>query len=214
MAAMPSADVERRILALGSVAPKEPRLGTRIARGLAVGLAVTALAVGVHPRPDLARLPTVPFAISTTLLLVVTVLAMVLGLRSRASTGPSVSRLVLIVVATTPMFLAVTLLLPLGQAPPFSPWASVMGALGCLATMLVIGAVSLAGLVSALRHAVPVAPRLRGAALGAAAGALGGIAMHLRCPAIDPVHIATGHVGPILLVAALGALLGPRFLRP
>jgi hypothetical protein len=57
-----------------------------------------------------------------------------------------------------------------------------------------------------------VSPRLGGAAMGAAAGAWGAAALPLACGFTAPIHIALGHVLPVALVAAFGALLGERFL--
>jgi len=84
----------------------------------------------------------------------------------------------------------------------------------CLAMAAMVATVGLSALVAAFRYAVPVAPRARGAALGAAAGAWAGLAMHLRCPSAAPLHILLGHAVPIALVALLGALVAPRFVRP
>jgi hypothetical protein len=53
-----------------------------------------------------------------------------------------------------------------------------------------------------------------GAALGAASGAWAAVVVELWCPLTDPHHVAIGHVAPLVALAGLGALVGPRLLRP
>ncbi len=84
----------------------------------------------------------------------------------------------------------------------------------CLAIAGVISLASCVVLFGALRHAVPVAPRLRGAAVGAASAAWAGVALHLHCPQIDRAHLLVAHAMPIVLFALLGAWLAPRLIKP
>ncbi len=63
------------------------------------------------------------------------------------------------------------------------------------------------------RHTDPIAPTLSGAALGAAAGAWGAFGIELFCSRATPVHVALGHVLPVVLLAAAGALVGGRLVR-
>jgi hypothetical protein len=60
------------------------------------------------------------------------------------------------------------------------------------------------------RRGEPVNPRLKGAAIGTAAAAWGAVSLHLICAFTRPFHILVGHVAPVLLVAAIGALLTAR----
>jgi hypothetical protein len=90
-----------------------------------------------------------------------------------------------------------------------SPWGS-----RCLVISAIVGVGVLAILVAALRRAVPVASRLRGAALGAAAGAWAGVALFVFCPSDALQHILIGHVLPIAALTLLGAAVGPRWLAP
>jgi hypothetical protein len=66
----------------------------------------------------------------------------------------------------------------------------------------------------ALRRAVAVAIRPRGAALGAAAGAWGGLAVFVFCPSGEPQHLLIGHVLPIALFTLLGGVALTKVLRP
>jgi hypothetical protein len=90
-----------------------------------------------------------------------------------------------------------------------SPWG-----LRCLVIATIVGMLVLASFGAALRRAVPVASRLRGAALGAAAGAWTGLAVFIFCPSDDFQHILVGHVLPIVAFTLLGAVASPRVLRP
>jgi Protein of unknown function (DUF1109). len=66
----------------------------------------------------------------------------------------------------------------------------------------------------ALRRAVAVASGLRGGALGAAAGAWGGLAVFAFCPSGETQHLLVGHVLPIALFTLLGGVVLSRALRP
>ncbi len=58
----------------------------------------------------------------------------------------------------------------------------------------------------------PVRPLARGAALGATAGTWAGTGMMLLCPHHELVHVLVGHVLPVALFAAFGALVGSKVL--
>ena len=47
-----------------------------------------------------------------------------------------------------------------------------------------------------------------GAALGVASGACAGLMVILWCPVAAPVHMAIGHVLPIVALAMIGSVLG------
>jgi hypothetical protein len=49
---------------------------------------------------------------------------------------------------------------------------------------------------------------LAGALAGLGAGLLSDAAIHLHCPAVDPSHTVTWHLGAVALLAAVGALIG------
>lgn len=79
---------------------------------------------------------------------------------------------------------------------------------GCLGFTLVLALGPFGAFLFARRRTDPVHPRLSGAALGAAAGAWGAVAMHARCFCADPYHLLLAHVVPIAFFSALGWLLG------
>jgi hypothetical protein len=82
-----------------------------------------------------------------------------------------------------------------------SPWGA-----PCIAVAMAVGAIVLAGFTLALRRAVPVASRIRAAALGAAAGAWAGLGIFLFCPAGNSRHRLIGHVLPVLAFTFVGAV--------
>ncbi|HLK41259.1 MAG TPA: NrsF family protein [Polyangiaceae bacterium] len=78
----------------------------------------------------------------------------------------------------------------------------------CLLATLLLSVGPLVAFFVVRRGGDPVAPHLSGAATAAAAGAWGAAALPLFCGFTAPLHIAVGHVLPVALMAALGALLG------
>jgi hypothetical protein len=77
-----------------------------------------------------------------------------------------------------------------------------------------VGLLVLISFTAALRRPAPVASRLRGAALGAAAGAWAGLSVFIFCPATEHRHLLVGHVLPIAAFTLLGLAAIPRALRP
>ena len=62
------------------------------------------------------------------------------------------------------------------------------------------------------RRSDPVRPAVTGAALGAVAASWSGAAIAIQCPHAELLHVALGHVAPIVLAAALTAVIGARVL--
>jgi len=56
-------------------------------------------------------------------------------------------------------------------------------------------------------------PGITGAALGMAAAIAAGGLVDLWCPVAHVEHLLLGHILPLVLLAALGALAGRRFIR-
>lgn len=117
-----------------------------------------------------------------------------------------------------PVYAALTVLRPLhsGAADDvaltgvvISPWG-----LRCLLVATAVGVPVLGILASALRGASAVSSRLRGAALGAAAGAWGGVAVFVFCPSGNLQHLLVGHVAPIAVFTVLGVATLRRVLEP
>jgi len=82
----------------------------------------------------------------------------------------------------------------------------------CLGYDLLMAALPLASLLVLRRGVEPRSPWALGAGLGAVSGAWGGVLVDLWCPLTNLPHVAVGHVLPIALLVAAGALLGQRVL--
>jgi hypothetical protein len=117
-----------------------------------------------------------------------------------------------------PVYAALTVVRPLHSGAAdnvaltgvaISPWG-----LRCLFVATTVSVPALVILGSALRRAAAVSSGLRGAALGAAAGAWGGFAVFVFCPSGNPQHLLVGHVLPIAVFTVIGAAALTRTLRP
>lgn len=85
--------------------------------------------------------------------------------------------------------------------------------LACEVMGVVQGALPLLVLLVLRRGTDPVHPAISGAALGMTAGAWAVVMATLRCPHSAALHGVVAHVGPTLLLTALGAVLGGMLLR-
>ena len=94
------------------------------------------------------------------------------------------------------------------EATQISPWG-----VRCLIVASIVITLAMTGFLFALRRAVPVSVRLRGAALGAASGAWAGLALLFFCPAAERSHLLVGHALPVFAATLLGALVAPAALR-
>jgi hypothetical protein len=86
-------------------------------------------------------------------------------------------------------------------------------AAGCAGYVLQVAAVLLVAGFFAVRRVLPMGGRRVGMALGAAGGALGGLALHFHCPIATTGHVLLSHVGAMILAAAAGALIMSGLLR-
>lgn len=83
---------------------------------------------------------------------------------------------------------------------------------GCLGAGLTAAVVPVALGAIFLRRTLPVGSRWIAAALGAGAGSLGGLVLHLHCPVTDGLHVGLVHGGVVGATALLAATLVPRAL--
>ena len=85
---------------------------------------------------------------------------------------------------------------------------------GCGRLVVQMAAVILVVGVIVLRRAVPLGGRRLGVGLGAAGGAIGGLALHFLCPIAETAHVVFGHVGGVVVAALIGAAVFPLVLDP
>jgi hypothetical protein len=100
-----------------------------------------------------------------------------------------------------------------GAGPLTTSGGELRHGFACLFTALETAAIPFIGGALALRHVLPIDSRAVGAALGAAGGALGALALHLRCDS-GGVHVVLAHGGAATVGALLGGAILPRVVRP
>ena len=198
------------------------RTRTRILAALAIVPAFTAIVVliaseSVYGQPAAGLGIDVSSAIGMlTILVLLAGLAVTSTLfalwQGRGGLGIGATWLVSIAALVVPVYAALTILQPLhsGAADDaISP-----GGWRCMFIASLVSASVLAIFAAALRRAVAVASGLRGAALGAAAGAWGGLAVFAFCPSGEVQHLLAGHVLPIAAFTLIGGVALTRALRP
>lgn len=157
-----------------------------------------------------------PYKIVTLLLLgALTVVATVVATwRGRRGFGSGAKSLYLTIALTAPIYAALVAVGPEHTRDPRLAGAaiSVLG-VRCLTLSAVVGLAVLATLTLALRHSIPVRSDLRGAAIGAAAGAWAGLSVFVFCPSDELRHLFIAHVLPIVVFTVLGMTIIPRALR-
>jgi hypothetical protein len=200
-----------RILAALAIVPVLTTLVVLIASEWVYGQPAAGLDIDVV-QPGSAL---IVLALLAGLALVATLFALSQG---RGGLGTAALGLVSIVTLVVPVYAALTVLQPLhsGAADDvaltgvaISPWG-----VRCIFIATIVSASTMAIFAVTLRRAVVVAGGLRGAALGAAAGAWGGLAVFAFCPSGEPQHLLVGHVLPIALFTLLGSVVLRRALRP
>ncbi|WP_395645817.1 NrsF family protein [Terricaulis sp.] len=83
----------------------------------------------------------------------------------------------------------------------------------CLVLIPILAAPTAAGLVWIMRALAPTRLTLSGAAIGAFSGGVGAMAYAMYCPVDSIAFVTTWYTLAIALCAALGALIGSKFLR-
>jgi hypothetical protein len=206
-----SAALRERVLAAAAATPSLTRKqGQRLARvlvgvSIAIALAVFELAGGLAHSRDRPMAVTVRLADGWALASAV-LTWIVLG-RGRSTLARSPPTLALATLA------APVLLFLWTQVEGVYVESVACSAWTCLATGLAMAAAPLASFF-AVRRGIPLpAPRTAGGAGGAVCGAWAGVLLLLACPSTEPRHVIAGHVAPLLLTIAAGALVGRTVLR-
>jgi hypothetical protein len=97
-----------------------------------------------------------------------------------------------------------------GPAGAEAGWSELWHGYDCLGIGLTAAIVPVAFGAILLRRTLPVGSRWIAAALGAGAGSLGGLVLHLHCPITDVLHVGVIHGGVVGIAALLAAALVPR----
>lgn len=212
-APLPSAELRARILAKTREAPSPTRAEVSKKRiPLVLGALVPAIVVvallGLGPkgRPvELALLVSFGWA-------AVAMATTSLALGSRSPLGPSRPVLGLLAASAPILQLSIS---ALGMALFPDTWSGVLGPKNhatCMMLSAFMGAAPLGAMLFHLRGLDPVSPHVRGAALGATAGAWAGTGAMLVCPHHGAIHVLVGHVLPVVLFTLAGLVVGGRVL--
>lgn len=110
-------------------------------------------------------------------------------------------------------FWLIALGMPLPHAPHAGPFSFWLGSFLCMDITLSWASAPLLLVALSLRRAFPTQAVSRSALVGAAIGLLSGGAINLHCPNVNPWHLLAGHGVPVLVAAALGAVLIARWTR-
>jgi hypothetical protein len=178
---------------------------------LPLSLGAMLAILGLRADPAAALQPLV--ALKTLLPLGLGALALAVALRQVRPSAPvrALARLLW----AGPVVLGMAALWVLATTPPAS-WAMQFtgkGVLVCLVSIPSLAILPLAGLLWALRRGAALDPAGAGFAAGLAAGAFAAALYSAYCMEDSPLFYGTWYTLGVLIVAALGAVLGSRVLR-
>lgn len=188
---------------------REPRFRSRQAR-IVASLSLAALALlltSVGGRADLRALLT---ALVGGLGLCWLFLPSTVPGPTRARTARLVLMGVVLVLTAAYVGLAIVDFDPLSIV-----FANVPGArmAGCSLHAALASGLCLAALLWPWQRSDPFSPTLLGAGFGALAGYAGMLAVDASCASTEGFHVLLGHASAVAVFAAIGALLGRRWLR-
>jgi hypothetical protein len=206
-------DLRSRVLAAAMASPAAPRAeGMRrravaLAAGFAVPVAIS-LALGC---PREGGRPAAYVATLAAAWLGVGLAATWAGVsRGRSMLGRSAAWRVLVAALTPAALFATAFVAALAWPRTRDDDAGALAHMVCVAVAMVCALGPLTAFAVVRRASDPVAPRLTGAAIGAASGAWGALVIELYCAHTSVGHIVLGHVLPVALLTLLGALVGDR----
>ena len=212
------AKTEALIESLSAQVPKVApgAVARRVALGLSLGALGSAavMLAWLGPRPDLAEALVTPmfwmklaYAAATGL-----IAAVLLARLARPAARLGVAAAFL---AAPFVLVSAMAMLRLAQAPPQAQHGLLMGhtSMVCPWRILAIGLPVLAGAVWAVRGLAPTRLLTAGLAAGACAGGLGGAIYAFACDETSAPFLAIWYTLGIAVLAAAGALAGPRLLR-
>lgn len=201
-------------LARGVEPAERPRWRRNLALTLLVGLAVAAalVAIWLGVRPDIgaARMPVMMKAAFSALCAAVVLPLVVQLMKPGRPLGWRIGA-VLVFAGLCGVATVVALM---GEMPE-DRWEAWMGGSmpWCVVLIPIIAAPVAALLTWFMRAFAPTRITLAGAAIGALSGGLAAMAYALYCPTDSMAFVTTWYALAIAVCAALGAVVGSRFLR-
>lgn len=203
-------------LARGVEPAERPRWRMNLAITLVVALIVSAalVVIGLGVRPDIgaARMPVMMKAMFSALAAAVILPVAVQLMKPGRPLGWRLGALALFVGVCA---IATTVAL-MGEMPE-QRWQAWMGGEGrapwCVVLIPILAAPAAVLLTWFMRAFSPTQVTLAGAAIGALSGGLAAMAYAMYCPTDSVAFVTTWYTLAIAVCAALGALVGSRFLR-
>jgi hypothetical protein len=196
--------------------PEPIHLGRRVVLALALGAAVSValFAAMLGPRPDVASaMYTVRFDLKFVDALAMLAPSALLALRLlRPDAQPGA----LIAMFVAPFaLLAGAVAVELAVTPSDLWMVRLIGgnAMHCLTLIPLMAIPPLAAVIFAMRAGAPRYPTLTGALAGAAAASVAALIYATNCPDDSPLFVATWYPLATLIVAAVGALAGRKWLQ-
>lgn len=209
----PPANLRARILAAASAEPAASRAqGTRATTTALLAGFVVPVAVSFYLGcPGAANRPAAYVGCLAAAWLAVGLFATWGGVaRGRSMLGRPAALRIGVVLLTPAVLLATAMLGALAWPGTVADDATMGNHLVCDAFAILCALGPLVAFAVVRRGSDPVAPRLTGAAIGAASGAWGALAIQLHCAHTSPTHVVLGHILPVVALTFVGVVLGDR----
>ena len=213
----PPADLRARVLEAARREPATPRsvVERGTARLIAGGYAASIVLMLATGGAESTRRPAALVAVTAAGWLLIAIAAAFGAYgRGRSMLGRSTATLEAVALVTAPLLLGWVAMVTGVWSDVHTDPGDARAHAGCFVFTVMYAAGPLLALLlaRARQGSDPVHPRATGAALGAAAGAWGGVMIDLHCPRTGMLHVALAHVLPVLVLAAAGAIAGARIL--
>jgi hypothetical protein len=201
-------------LSRGVEPAERPRWRMNLAVTLLVGLvvAVALVAIGLGVRPDIgaARMPVMMKALFSALAAAAILPVAVQLMKPGRPLGWRIGAVVLFAGVCA----IATLVALMGEEPSERMNAWMGGGVPWCVVLIPVLAVPVAALLTwFMRAFAPTRITLAGAAIGALSGGIGAMAYAMYCPTDSVAFVTTWYALAIAVCAALGAVIGSKFLR-
>jgi hypothetical protein len=185
-------------------------LAITLLAGLIVAAALVAIGLGVRPDIGTARMPVMMKALFSALAAAVILPVAVQLMKPGRPLGWRIGAVVLFAGVCA----IATLVALMGEEPGERMNAWMGGSVPwCVVLIPVLAAPVAALLTWFMRAFAPTRITLAGAAIGALSGGIGAMAYAMYCPTDSVAFVTTWYTLAIAVCAALGALIGSKFLR-
>jgi hypothetical protein len=186
------------------------RLVATLVGGLLIAALLVVIFIGVRGDMAAARMPVMWKSMFSALAAAVALPLALRLMKPGRPLGWRIAAVALFVLAA----IGTTIFALMGEAPEARMNAWMGGGFPwCLVLVPLLAAPTAALLIWLIRGLAPTRLALTGAAIGAVSGGIGAMAYSMYCPIDSIAFVTTWYVAAIALCAALGALVGSKFLR-